>query len=941
MKFFEKLFQVKKDKKETDIRIKLPDKELVLSRDDLLERDTDARIEEFWIETIGVSEDGYWVLVGRRHGIIQFYDWKGKLHRLPARPPAQVVTDIVFKGNYLALLTPPYLLIYYITDKRRPKTWKSIKLSQEGIRPSSGLDIRRNILAFGVVGERIYTIELAGDMSLETIDFTGTFSYGSAHIGQLEVIKILEDGRFLLSGSSALALYDKGGNLLKVLPYTAKKALYLKGNTVIVGHENSIILYDLTEYKEKEKVEVPLKPSQVDLSPDGRFLFVADAEENKLGILDTDTLSYLQTVEGFGYSVVRISPDGSIYTCAYQDDGEKRFYYLVKLYSNLTDFYYTEDRRKQIIKNAESSYKNLQKRLSSLDHEDGIENLKEYKELLSFDVPLREVREIINRAEEDIKRARVNLFIKTLKEKLSKGELEEKDLKDTEEWIKSYEGEERQKLETLRQEILGYFNRMIKQTLEKVSSALKDVEIVNITSAEGIQQVKMAREFFLRLPRDMQRQAREELTKLIQESVLKSRLLRYRLRVDGHYVFFGSEKMEKFTGEKRKLPWKIQVEEKYHSDGQAYVRVVFERQDGIVREPKRYSNIIRAEELKHPPAWVRSYLRHLNGLFSYQEYRLPLFVSYEETPWFVQNLEKFTALVKEQLRYQEGILILEGDAGVGKNFLVEVFSALTGRPLYIIPCNSKMEREDITFMYEFDPKRGTKKVYSDLVKALQTPGAVIYFDEINTLPASLVKMFNPLFDYRRYMVLSSGEVIKARHDVLLIGGMNPQNYLGVSELPQDIKSRADVFYLDYPPFEGEGGFYYPDEALILKDHVEGLQGLSTEEFTYLWYYVVNSLKTDLGERVLSPDREEKIRMLFELLSIANAIRNAYRAYQTQKSEEPVEFVFSIRDTIRCARRLERYQSAKKALLETILPKVSSPLEREIIKEIVDRTVSSA
>ncbi|MGC8853207.1 MAG: AAA family ATPase, partial [Hydrogenobacter sp.] len=319
-----------------------------------------------------------------------------------------------------------------------------------------------------------------------------------------------------------------------------------------------------------------------------------------------DTFSYLQTLEGFGYSVVRISPDGSIYTCAYQDDGEKRFYYLVKLYSNLADFYYTQDRKKQIIKNAENAYKNLQKKLSSLSNQDSIENIKEYKELLSFDAPIKEVREIINKAEEDIKRAKVNLFIKTLKEKLSKGELEEKDLKDTEEWIKNYEGEEKQKLEVLKQEILEHFNRTVKDHLKEVSSAIKDVEITDLTSAEGIPQVKRAREYFLRLPRDIQRQAQEELTKLLQESVLKSRLLRYRLRVEDQYVFFGSEKMEKFTGERRKLPWKIQVEEKYYSEGQAYVRIVFERSDGIVREPKRYSNIIRTEELKHPPKWVRS-----------------------------------------------------------------------------------------------------------------------------------------------------------------------------------------------------------------------------------------------------------------------------------------------------------------------------------------------
>ena len=74
---------------------------------------------------------------------------------------------------------------------------------------------------------------------------------------------------------------------------------------------------------------------------------------------------------------------------------------------------------------------------------------------------------------------------------------------------------------------------------------------------------------------------------------------------------------------------------------------------------------------------------------------------------------------------------------MGKNFLVEVFSALTNRPLYIIPCHSKMEKEDLTYTYEFDPKKGTKRVFSDLIKALQTPGAVIYLDEINTLPPAL------------------------------------------------------------------------------------------------------------------------------------------------------------------------------------------------------------
>jgi len=91
--------------------------------------------------------------------------------------------------------------------------------------------------------------------------------------------------------------------------------------------------------------------------------------------------------------------------------------------------------------------------------------------------------------------------------------------------------------------------------------------------------------------------------------------------------------------------------------------------------------------------------------------------------------------------------------------------------------------------------------------------------------------------------------------------------------------------------------------------------------------------------VVSPQVEDEIKLIFEILEIANRIRKAYRLYQLQQSEEPVEFVFSIRDTIRCARRLKRFRSAKQAVLETVIPKISSPLEKEIVKGIVEQSLS--
>ncbi|WP_448588346.1 AAA family ATPase [Thermocrinis sp.] len=896
-----------------------------------LQRDPDAKVEEFWIETIGTSEDARWLLVGRRHGIFQFYDWKGKLNRLPARPPAQVVSEILFKEGFLALLTPPYLVVYRMEEPENPTKWKSFRLSQEGIRPSAGLDLRNGLLAFGVVGNRVYTLDIK-DLSLQTVDFRSTFS--SSEVGEVFSLKILPSMKIFISGSQGSALYSLGGELLKKLPYRPNRAVALLGSKLVLGEEKKVIVWDADADQEVLKVDVPIKVSALDCDEEGMLLFLADQEENKLGVMDLSLGQYLQTLEGFGYSVVKLAKDGCIYTSRRNE----KLYQLVKLGSNLLDFIYPKERQERLIKQAEKLYKDFVSKVEKAKELSQLDGVRELKELSSIDIPLRRIRELVLRGEELLKKRRLELFVEDLKQKLQKGEISKKELKEVEEWMNNADEEEAKTLMGVKEEIEESLKKALVDGLERLRQALGRMDGSRLEELESSQEVKDFRALLEKLPKELYTEGEKLLERALQERIVSYRLSRYRIRDLKEEVAFGEERFSKFDGQRRKLPWKLKAEEKLFVNGKVFAKVFFEREDGVVLEPKRYSNLLPAEELKHMPKWLRSYLRHLNGLLSYEPYRLPLFVSFEETPWFVQNLEKFVSLIKDQLEFKEGILILEGDAGVGKNFLVEVFSALTNRPLYIIPCHSKMEREDLTFTYEFDPKRGTKRVFSDLVKALQTPGAVIYIDEINTLPPSLVKLFNPLFDYRRYLTLPTGEVIKARGDVLLVGGMNPQHYLGVSELPQDIKSRADVMFVDYPPFEDQRGFYYPDEAIILKDYLSSLSELSNEDFTYLWYAVVNGVETEKGLKLRTSTRERHINLLFELLKIANAIRKAYRDYQSQRSEEPVEFVFSIRDTIRCARRLERYGSAEAVVLDTILPKVSSPLEREVLKDIISRHI---
>ena len=927
----------KKDKEEKGQEVyRLGDLRLV--RADYLERDPDAKIEEYWIEAIDSNDDGYWTLVGRRYGIFQLYDWQGKLHRLPARPPSQSVTDIVFNGRYLGIVAPPYLAIYYLTNPKDTSSWKTVRISQEGLRPTGGLDIRQGTLAFGVVGEKVYTIDLVGDLSQETVDFKSAFVYRDSQIGDLKVIRILSGGKLLLGGTQGTALYSVGGNLLKRFDWAPGRAVATLEDKVFVADLGSgkIYIYNAVLDNVEGEIEAPHEISSLDVSPEGSYLFSADAQENRLGVYDLREKTFLGFVEGLGYSVVKISPDGSIYTSRYEDTEGVRFYYLEKLESNLIDFLYPEERQKQIVKNAEKLYKDFLKRLKSAKTEEELENVKELSELERIEVPLKRVREIVSAARGKLQDRAYEIFITKIEEKIRSGTVTGEDFRQIEGKIESSENAWKERLVSLKEKVSEHFKSQLREHLSRVRESLRKTETSDIRDLEALKEVKDTREFISKLPSDMYNSALEELSKTLQEKVIEDRLRTFSIRIEEDEIFFGRESFPRFGGDPPTYRWRIKVEDKILQNGKVFGKLVFEREDGLLAEPKRYNNILPEDQLKHFPEWVGRYLRHLNGLCSKEKVRVPSFVSYEETPWFVENLERFTSLVKEQLKYEEGILILEGDAGVGKNFLVEVFSALTNRPLFIVPCNSKMEKEDITFVYEFDPKRGTKRVYSDLVKALRTPGAVIYLDEINTLPPSLVKIFNPLFDYRRYLVLSQGEVVKALPDVILVGGMNPQNYLGVSELPQDIKTRADVMFVDYPPFQDERGFYYPDEALILKDYMEHVAPLSKEDFTYLWYAVVNGISTERGEALKTPEREEEINQLFELLKIANEIRKAYRAYQTQQSEEPVEFVFSIRDTIRCARRIKKYGSAKKTVIETIIPKISSPLEKEIVRSIIER-----
>ena len=83
----------------------------------------------------------------------------------------------------------------------------------------------------------------------------------------------------------------------------------------------------------------------------------------------------------------------------------------------------------------------------------------------------------------------------------------------------------------------------------------------------------------------------------------------------------------------------------------------------------------------------------------------------------------------------------------------------------------------------------------------------------------------------------------------------------------------------------------------------------------------------------------------EVVEMANKIREAYRAYHEGKSDEPIKFVFSLRESVECAFELPHVEltaeekkkgmtRAKKAVQEVILPKIPLGEERTYLQSLI-------
>lgn len=438
------------------------------------------------------------------------------------------------------------------------------------------------------------------------------------------------------------------------------------------------------------------------------------------------------------------------------------------------------------------------------------------------------------------------------------------------------------------------------------------------------------------LPDEMRKVESEKLTRLIET---KSRSLAARavgssaVGGSGNEAIFGSESFPIYKTPT--LIWKAEVMPL--NQGSSKGMLVYRSNLGRVYLPPVDPVPVDLQSPDTASA-IKNTKDQAAAYFAAAKRRVPEFqphwvVNEYHTPY----LEKLARLFRKQLEKQRGVVILEGEAGTGKNVLLDLFGHFTDREVYIISCNAQAEKDDFTTAIGFDPQRGTFRSDSEFVRKLQTPGTIVVFDEVNSLPTGVAKMFNPLFGESRCLNLSDGRVVKVDPSVILAGAMNPQHYLGVKPLSPEIKTRARFVPVDYPPEKigkGKSAYY---EAEMMSKQVESLRDLSHDEFVGLWELVVNEDAVNGNNKIATPERVKAVKGLQQVVKSANRVREAHDAFRSGKSTEPVTLVFSLRESAEIASELDKHQSPKAAIKDVVLAKVADRDERSQVEMIIENS----
>ncbi len=312
------------------------------------------------------------------------------------------------------------------------------------------------------------------------------------------------------------------------------------------------------------------------------------------------------------------------------------------------------------------------------------------------------------------------------------------------------------------------------------------------------------------------------------------------------------------------------------------------------------------------------------------------FVPSWQSHWVVdddaeRNLERMAQLFKMQLDLHEGVLNLKGHAGTGKDVLIKMFCNRVNRPYFATDCTKWTTEYELGEDVVLEAKDGgtqTVKVPSTVLNGIQTPGAVVYFNEVNGMPEQAQIFLHALWDEKRSLTLktSSGKVIKADPSVLLASSMNP-NYPGTFNPQFATRSRMMSLEISYPALKrakdstdpNQNPPYNASEPLRIAREVKSLSDLTFEpnmtrnEFVNLWDSYVNGLKN--GAPKPTAVQEFDLSVILALVEFGEKLRQDFitnfEKTRDSRNALPVKQPLTAREFRRCAYALGQIPDTEK------------------------------
>ena len=361
------------------------------------------------------------------------------------------------------------------------------------------------------------------------------------------------------------------------------------------------------------------------------------------------------------------------------------------------------------------------------------------------------------------------------------------------------------------------------------------------------------------------------------------------------------------------------------------------------------------------------------------------------TPDVMENLREICECAKTMLLWQKDILIIEWEAWVGKNVLIDIFAHFTHRPVFVFSCGKKTDSHDLTYQWILD-ENGSKKLNSKIYEAIHTPCAILVLDEINTMDPWTQKRLNALLDKRKELVTDEAwaKHTKALPDVLILGTMNPVSYEWTQKLAEDVKSRSHFIYQDYDwMYDKDGTVSYSDalrtygnvnyfwkllsgngirkheselyeQALLdirlwkkltkkKADIVSRVTTISDSDFIRAWNILFNGWDKSQVENRFGSTFIEWMNDIYDIVLYSNYIRMRHKKTREQiewlfPDEEEIdplfeETSFSPRLVIQALEQLNNWneiQNAKQAVIQTYVQQISDTTKRANVAEHLDR-----